>query len=949
MADYNIADSINKLAKQYIPEMSEDTLSEGLPGFIIALETMKMKNNAIMTGALANEVFPQRALLDRNIITHAIMQGVTGINAKPSSMTVIIGILEEDFLRYATTNTDKSVYTFVFDKYCPFNIENQYDFYLDYDIILRRGISSTGNFVYTATYDLPENLYAYNRISTIDNPYAKQPYVTKIGDSDFIFLQTTLHQVSIERKYTTFITSNVIDNRTIVFEFDESQQLADFEVIVTEPNSETPVYLTPLFEGSALDSNAEKYCEYTYINANTIRISFVRASYMPGLNAEVELIIKTTLGTEGIFDYNTATFINYASEDHGYPSGINLYLRPNTGSSGGVDRKSIEELHQILPKQILMNGAITTETDLTNYFNLINTDTEKMIMMKKSDSQIERIYYAYMVLKNSIGNIVPTNTITIDIPEDELPIITEDGSFILPAGSVIEYDYKARKGTITHNPEQALARSQYVYIMLYTIEILMDPLYVSFFMTTIDQNPYATYSWINTTASVQFMIETFHFQRSMLENKDKYYLDFTATQNINAPEDMYIVEYDPITGEEIITNNMKCFIVLYQNGIPYRYTEGELVNADLTYYKFDWRFVFETSNKFDTENKLMLNGMYVANTHSKLYGYFESNVEAYVYILAKSEYIGTDNRYDLDQVISDGSGTAVLNGYGVTNKFEIHGGLNFFVDYSGILNSVITARRDEGETGNTYNIQGVPVIGYKYVSDVDTGDMFFQEFLNTMDEKKAYMDSALVLLENSFEIDYKFYNTYGPSLLYTVEDLEITGIVDSDEDLDALIIKDEEGHIISPLTGTIYLVRRSSYGVNIEFIFNGEEFVMTDITDIKSIGRIDIGLNFTLSLKSSSDIYTKDNIIKYIKNYIENLNETNSDLDISNMMSDIKVKFASTINYIDYDGFNLFDSNVQHLYWRDPADITVPPEFINVRTIKDDAGNIIPDITINVV
>ena len=345
----------------------------------------------------------------------------------------------------------------------------------------------------------------------------------------------------------------------------------------------------------------------------------------------------------------------------------------------------------------------------------------------------------------------------------------------------------------------------------------------------------------------------------------------------------------------------------------------------------------------------MLNGMYVANTHSKLYGYFESNVEAYVYILAKSEYIGTDNRYDLDQVISDGSGTAVLNGYGVTNKFEIHGGLNFFVDYSGILNSVITARRDEGETGNTYNIQGVPVIGYKYVSDVDTGDMFFQEFLNTMDEKKAYMDSALVLLENSFEIDYKFYNTYGPSLLYTVEDLEITGIVDSDEDLDALIIKDEEGHIISPLTGTIYLVRRSSYGVNIEFIFNGEEFVMTDITDIKSIGRIDIGLNFTLSLKSSSDIYTKDNIIKYIKNYIENLNETNSDLDISNMMSDIKVKFASTINYIDYDGFNLFDSNVQHLYLRDPADITVPPEFINVRTIKDDAGNIIPDITINVV
>ena len=67
------------------------------------------------------------------------------------------------------------------------------------------------------------------------------------------------------------------------------------------------------------------------------------------------------------------------------------------------------------------------------------------------------------------------------------------------------------------------------------------------------------------------------------------------------------------------------------------------------------------------------------------------------------------------------------------------------------------------------------------------------------------------------------------------------------------------------------------------------------------------------------------------------------------MMSDVKVKFESTINYIDYTGFNIFDSNTLHLYWRDPQDLTVPPEFINVRTTLDDAGNIVPDINITVV
>ena len=38
---YNIAETVTKLAKQYIPEMSDDTLSVGLPGFIISLETME--------------------------------------------------------------------------------------------------------------------------------------------------------------------------------------------------------------------------------------------------------------------------------------------------------------------------------------------------------------------------------------------------------------------------------------------------------------------------------------------------------------------------------------------------------------------------------------------------------------------------------------------------------------------------------------------------------------------------------------------------------------------------------------------------------------------------------------------------------------------------------------------------------------------------------------------
>ena len=894
---YSIADTVNRLAKQYIPEMTEDTMSVGLPGYIIALETMKLKNTAIVTGALSNEVFPSRALLDKNIITHSIMQGVTGINATPSHMTIIIGMLLDDFDRYATApegvhNSSR----FVFDKYCPITLrddDKNYSFYLDYDIILKRSLSAAGTYVYTAVYDLPDNPVEYNRISYIDNPYVKQPYIAKVGESDYIFLQTTVHQLTIDRQYTTFITSNVIDNRTIVFQFNENQQLADFEVRVTEPKTKKVIYLTPLFEGAALDEGVERYCEYTYVNTNTIRISFVRTSYMPGLNSQVELVIKTTKGASGIFTYDQPVFIDYYSQDHGYPAGINLLIRPQTDSTGGIDRKSIDELHTILPKQILMNGAITTETDLTNYFNLINTDTEKMIMMKKSDSQIERVYYAYMLMKNMEGNVVPMNTITLEIPDSILRVVTEDGNLVLPAGSIVEYFDADAMGHIVTDP--STITSVYSYVMLYSIMINLDPLYAAYFLTTISEDPYTVYKWINDEASVQFMVESVHFERSMIENTNNYFLTFTATQNINAPENMYIVDEE--TGEVI--NNMKCYIVLYQNGIPYRYTEAELINADLTYYKFDWQFKFTTDNMYDSENKLKLTGMYVANSASKLYGYFEENVEAYIYILAKSSVIGTEDRYDLDQVVFDGTGVPVLRGYGVTNEFEIHGGLNFFVDYSGILNSTITVHpTPDMELSNTYVLKGVPVIGYKYITDEVYGYDRMLEFLSVMDEKKAYMDNALTLLENSFEIDYKFYNTFGPSRVYSTD------------------LEGQRG-------GSVL---------------------------IHSIGRTDIKLEFNMSLKSSSDIYTKDNVIKYVKNYIEDLNKTNEDIDIANMMGDIRNEFENVINYIDYVGFNFFDSNTWHMYYQEPYDIDLPPEFINIRAITDPVtGEIVPDITINII
>lgn len=918
---YDIASSLNAVAKKFIPEMTEETLALGLPGFIIAVETTKIKNAAIMTNALGNEVFPSRAILDHNVMTHAIMYDISGVNAIPAHMTIIIGLMVSDFERFGKVQSNGMV-EFIIDRDSPINIESTYNFHLDYDIIVRRIHSTTGN-VYTATYNLPESNDERNRLSEVNNPYMKQPYVTKIGDTDYIFIQTTVHQIRLKKSYTSFITSNVVDNRTIVFNFNEEEQLADFEVIITEPTGDREkIYLTPIFEGAAVPEDVKNYCEYVYVNTNTIRIKFVRGSYLPKMGAECEVRIKTTLGSEGRFKYDQPIFISYSSEKYNYPAGIHLLIRPNSDSVGGVDRKSVQELHDILPKEILMNGSITTETDLTNYFNLTNTDSQKMVMMRKSDNQIERIYYAYMIVRNEEGNIVPTNTISIRAEQQEIRVYNQNG-YTIPAGTNIAYYESDRFGYPVDNITGY--GTEYKYITPYTIYISTDPLYAAFFMTVIKETPYAIYRWINGLSPIQFIVDNFHFERDMLVDTDKYKLSFTAIQNIATDSDMYILntEYEK-DDDRRITNNMKAYLVIYQNGAPHRYIECTLDEEDVDFsnFKYTWRCEFQTNNEFSADNKLRIVGMYIAGTTRKIepsYADFEGNVEAYVYILAKSSALGFntpalikkyENRYDLDSVVYSGTARPYLSGWTLTNKFEIHGGLTLFVDYSNILNCTIEVSDSLKYLDTSrFSLKGCPVIGYDYIHGVlgyteenvrvvddDIGKKRLDEFIQVMNEKKIYMDNALDILENSFDLDYKFYNTYGPSQNYSLE--------------------------------TESRVDETNY-----------------------IGHIDLSLVFNISLKNSADVYTKDNIKKFIKDYIEDFNKINTDFDINNLISDTYVEFKETINFIDFIGFNgnVLSERILHFYWHNNRDISATPEFVNVKNIVNNLGNVVPDITINVI
>ena len=245
---YNISGLVHDIEKVYIPDETEETLAAGTYGYIEAIESKRLQTQVMMTGELANESFPSRARLERNVITHAIMANIEDINAVPAKMDAFIAIRESDI----SDNINKNNNTFTIDRECPIYF-GDYEFHLEYDVILRRiYIPGKSTNAYTAQYDMPRE----TPYSDITNPYLSAPAVILLNNEAYIYITVTLAQVTHNAEYKKLVTSNVIDNKTINFEFID--QLAYFEVHCIE--SDEDFYLTPVFEGSNVPEGTIYYC-----------------------------------------------------------------------------------------------------------------------------------------------------------------------------------------------------------------------------------------------------------------------------------------------------------------------------------------------------------------------------------------------------------------------------------------------------------------------------------------------------------------------------------------------------------------------------------------------------------------------------------------------------------------------------------------------------------------
>lgn len=430
---YDLTEYVDNIKKINIDGVDnpEETLLVGMYGYLGYMFTSFLQNSIVTCAEYSNEAIATRAKFDKNVITHALYNGVKKITATPASMKIYISINENTLIN--NMSNDK----FTIPATIPIKF-NDIEFHLDYDIDIYRNTledSSIGNehgCVYSAHYNIKHK----NPISDIENEYLPPIVILKGPDGDnYIYIMTTLHQVSYSMVEEKITGNNDIQNKTLTFNF--NGQLAYFLVEVKEYNSDESKILRPIHDGLYNDDpTITQYCYYQYINFNSIRIKFDRNCYQPRNNADIRIHIYTSEGYSGNIEYHDDVIIRISSETYSNMS-MTIIQRDKEygGSVGGIDRKTIKELRQIIPKEALSRGSITTCTDLKNYFNSINDETSVVHVFRKEDNIIRRVYYTYFLMKDMYNNIVPTNTIPVYL--DQTKVDTEDGTMYIESGTQI--------------------------------------------------------------------------------------------------------------------------------------------------------------------------------------------------------------------------------------------------------------------------------------------------------------------------------------------------------------------------------------------------------------------------------------------------------------------------------------------------------------------------------
>lgn len=901
---------ISQIAPKYLSSDEMNMSQTGLFGYITETLSTLGEDGLNATSMVFKECFANAAENIESLYLMAAIYQLENFFATPATMQFILLIEEDEILSRA--KNENGLLTFYIDSATRFEIDGMV-FNLEYDIRINSKKARDSDYIHTAQYVWDHSL----TISKSKNQYI-QSKIIRYNNENFLALLVTLRQMTSQEFHETIITNDRINVSEFDFNLGSDVQIAGFEAYYTPPSSTSgEIQLIKKLANTAKLS--DPFCFYTMPDEGVLRISFANDErfFIPEFNSQLRVVIYTTDGEKGNFDEYTGDDINvitYATK-YSENNGLIIFGQCSGDSSGGNNVRTFDEFRNaVITAQSTVN-SFSTANDLELYFkSLIEAGNTQIMFMKRRDDALVRLFNAFVLLTDSNKVVLPTNTCDLMIEEEDIDAdYPSTYRSLIKAGRIYQYSNKF-PGCLEVNdeltPESDL--DPYEDDFLYTNPFLMilssRPVNAGLYLNSVNDDIPLDTETVNKDSFVQFMVSSLNVKRNAVlgENKYRFTIKLLPTSAdlsecvVLVKDDTLVTEDDrtfvnPTDGKTYIDlKKIQVMIAFQDSGTETCYFELELFQID-DYYHFEG--YIETDDYVSANNKVKLvNSVKDINTGLPLSEKFIpcNQIIANVYTFYKHEDIS--NMHHKYENIGVAVGLTMTNKYSSkTTMLDLITPLNMvnaFLSYNQYID------KDGKETYN-YRIASVPMIKANYLKNEER----FKKFVNIFSNIYGYLDQEIDRLTNNFNIDIKFYNTYGKSKNYTIGD-----------------DKDTE----QPLNRT-----------NIRLHFGVKPYYTTDIENL---------------LKDLQEY-----ILDYLRSGFDS--HGNNALYISNLIRSIEDDYSDKVEHLIYRGIDNYDLSIQKIepkitneniqdYYSTMLDYV--PEYINAY-YKFNGGKYEPEIILDVI
>ena len=916
---------MNNIAPKYLKDEEINISQIGLFGYITESLSVLGEDALNATSIVFKECFANVA---ENLESLYLMSSIYQLDnyfATAASMPFIIILNVNDVINNSVSKD--GFYTFNIDKNTEFYI-NDLRYSLEYDIKIISTRNKAGEYIFNCQYNMENKL----SFGTIKNPYIRSK-VQSYNGTKYLALLVELRQF-VTREYTETIVSNDrINFSEFNFDIGTDNMCCGFEIFYTPSKStENEVQMIKKMENTPKE--VEPFYYYSMVNSETLRITFNNDEkfFIPEFNSTIRVIIYTTSGTVGNFQQYEDDDIRIITSGNRFPenNGLIMFGQCAGSSSGGTNTLTMDEFRdQVVTAQSTVL-SYTTDKDLELYFKKLITSANTQIMfMKREDDSLIRLFNAFTLLKDENRVVLPTNTCTLMLREEDLDVpLPETFRCIIKPNKIYTYS-EIHSGCLSVNDSINISdnldkyEDTFVYVNPFLLIGSAKPVNCGVYLNSVDENIFMESYYVNMESYAQFNSSGIDIYRNAVLGEDTYKFDVQLLPTAEFTE----VCVEEFKADKIVPSTARTFIHKKVKYVDYKkiaicmvfkskeYDIGYIdfkmsgIDSDKKSYKFSSTL---KTNDFVSSNNTMqvIDSLKDMNTGEILSEAFIPNSEITIDLLIFFKYDEIENEYGEMEDINIEHEYNMYTDYTLTNIYRnIDNKMDLIKPLNMIRSSLIYTRyvkEDNSGFDYYYKFLSVPVVKANYIKKKD----LFNKFITNITTIYEYLQKEVDKLTNNFSIDIKFYNTYGRSRHYMID----TKVNNSTPNLP---------------TGKTYLDN-----INIVLKFGIRPYYTTDI----------------------------DNLTDTIKTYILNYLETdfgrygNNTYYNSNLMRSLENEFKDKIEYIVFKGINdysllvqtlepiITSENIQNYY---DKMIDYIPEYVNIY-YKQKGNKSTPQILIEI-